>query len=305
MTNANAKAFALQLRIVGGRANRRARMPKARPPNGVERDYGEALGNYLESRVKEAFAPLFDALPNLLARVQTRQDAGEEQQLLAIIESARKSLDRSVSQADITAMAEAFGRQTSAHQRAALNRQVRATFGVDIPVLTDRRMRSRLEAFAHANAALIRDIAPALAHDIGALVVQAVESGTLHKTLAADLETRIGLVRKRARLIARDQIGKLYGQVSKIRHEELGISAFIWRSVGDRRVRGTPKALHGKYPHAKPSHYLRNGVRYTYADPPKGRDGKPEIPGQPTLCRCYPDPDFNGVLDELEALEAS
>ncbi len=89
---------------------------------------------------------------------------------------------------------------------------------------------------------------------------------------------------KRARLIARDQIGKLNGRITRARQEQLGITRYIWRSVLDERVRGNPA---GKYPYATPSHWNREGVVFSWKNPPEGGH-----PGEAILCRCWAEPFF-------------
>ncbi len=70
---------------------------------------------------------------------------------------------------------------------------------------------------------------------------------------ADELEDGFGIATRHARLIARDQIGKLNGQVTAARHQELGVKSFIWRTAGDDRVR--------------PEHEELEGESFTYDDP--------------------------------------
>ena len=73
--------------------------------------------------------------------------------------------------------------------------------------------------------------------------------------IAYDIEGRIksdgtvtGLkkAKNRAKLIARDQVGKAYGELNKVRQEELGISRYVFRTSMDERVRANHKAMNGK-----------------------------------------------------------
>ncbi len=100
----------------------------------------------------------------------------------------------------------------------------------------------------------------------------------------------------RAELIAVDQVGKLYGQVNAKRQQDLGVTEFIWRTVGDERVRGNPGGL---YPKATPSHWDRDSKTYRYDDPPKGKSGEKELPGVPIRCRCSAEPKLDHLLDDL------
>jgi SPP1 gp7 family putative phage head morphogenesis protein len=84
----------------------------------------------------------------------------------------------------------------------------------------------------------------------------------------------------RARLIARDQIGKLDGQLSRQKQTEAGIKGYAWRGALDGRERQT--------------HVDREGVIFLWSEPPP--DGHP---GQPVGCRCGAEPDLSFLGKEF------
>ena len=84
----------------------------------------------------------------------------------------------------------------------------------------------------------------------------------------------------RARLIARDQIGKLDGQLTRQKQTESGIKGYAWRGALDGRER--------------PSHVAREGVIFQWNAPPP--DGHP---GQPVQCRCSAEPDLSFLGKEF------
>lgn len=115
-----------------------------------------------------------------------------------------------------------------------------------------------------------------------------------------------GISARRARIIARDQVAKLNGDLTQGRMEDAGIATYIWSTSMDERVRGLPG---GKYADAVPSHYLMEGRVCRWDDPTKCRDangewvarpaGAPLLhPGQDIMCRCVALPNW-GELDEL------
>jgi SPP1 gp7 family putative phage head morphogenesis protein len=83
---------------------------------------------------------------------------------------------------------------------------------------------------------------------------------------------------RRANLIARDQASKWLGELNKKRQREAGVESYIWSTVLDERVRGNPD---GRYPNAKPSHWVREGKTYRWDDAPPGGH-----PGYAINCRC-------------------
>jgi hypothetical protein len=77
--------------------------------------------------------------------------------------------------------------------------------------------------------------------------------------------------------------------------ESVGLTMYIWETSGDERVRGNPS---GKYPNARPSHYLMDGLLCRWSDSAvySQDGGKTWIdrpsgavilhPGQDYQCRC-------------------
>ena len=113
-------------------------------------------------------------------------------------------------------------------------------------------------------------------------VERAIESGVQSGTRASDLARQItGLApgsemaktRNRAALIARDQTLTHSAQLSRVRQRANGITKFIWRTVGDGRVRDL--------------HEDRDGVEYTWED---GSGAEDKYPGDGVQCRCSSEP---------------
>lgn len=125
------------------------------------------------------------------------------------------------------------------------------------------------------NAALVRSLDARQAADLGALVTRAVQEGWSTAQLGRELVTALGLTRRRARLIARDQMGKLLAASAMAQQQAAGVTRYIWRAVGDERTR--------------PEHRRRDGQIFYWSSPPP--DGHP---GEPVLCRCVAEP----MLDE-------
>lgn len=308
-------------RLVHGpqRSPRRARkLPRQARPTLIQREYGAALAALVSRAViREAFAELLHELPDLLAsvkrergdasylqiarivdpvaRVQTwlglRRDADEGKRVRALVARAKERLHSSISTQAIEALAEKFAEQTSTFQRIQLNKQTKAALGVDI-FRGDKNLRARVSLFASENVSLIKGISDEIATKVEKTVTRALTSATLHSDLARTLDKEFDYGEKRSKLIARDQIGKFYGQINASRQQELGVTKFRWKTVGDERVRGDPG---GKYPDADSSHYDWDNEIFSYDDPPRDDKGVPVLPGEPILCRCWAEP----VLDDL------
>ena len=180
------------------------------------------------------------------------------------------------------------------HNRIQFGRQVKAVVGIDLA--GSAKLKPIIAGFIRDNVARITGLSDRLAADVERMVAEALAGGRIHESLADDLQARLGVTESRAALIAVDQVGKLNGQLNAQRQQDLGVTHFYWRTSEDERVRGNPG---GKYPRANPSHWARRNLRFAYADPPKGKNGEPELPGTPIRCRCNAEPD----LEDLRARE--
>ncbi len=278
-----------------GLADRRRRIPRQKPPAQIENDYYKYLRNIVEQTIA-SLRPLLAELPSLMesaARERAdseRLDAGEGKRVRELIERARARMNAAVPTDELDDIAERLAQRVSSHNREQLGKQIRAALGTDV-FTDDPRLRALVDGFASENVALIKNVPEKLIAEIEQATTRAIAEAKPHRELAKDLETRFGYHRKRARLIARDQVGKLYGQINAERQKSIGVERFIWRTVGDIRVRGTPG---GPFANAEPSHYDREGEIYEYDDPPDG-----ELPGVPILCRCYPEPVFDDILRKV------
>jgi len=93
--------------------------------------------------------------------------------------------------------------------------------------------------------------------------------------LTKDIRQLAGVSETRAALIGADQVGKLNGRLTQYRQMSAGIESYIWRTMGDRRVR--------------PNHAARSGQVFKWSNPPDGGH-----PGQAVRCRCVAQP----LIDE-------
>lgn len=278
----------VRLRRQLGVAAPRRRMPRQQPPSAIARDYAAALLEYVRL-TRRLLQPLFDELPALLERAarergrgdSVRTDAGEAgRRVRDALDNAQAALAAGMQQPQLEEQAERFARETQTYQRLQFLKQTRAALGIDVTT-TDSRLAALVDGFASENVALIKDIPARIMRDVELATTRALANGTLWKDLAKELEGKFGFSEARAKLIARDQIGKLYGQVAAERHREIGVRRFIWRTVHDGRVRDTHAALDGK--------------TFSYDQPPSVG-----IPGEPINCRCISDPVLDDILDALD-----
>lgn len=117
------------------------------------------------------------------------------------------------------------------------------------------------------------------------IVTKGILRGTRVESIMGDLAELPGMTKRHAELIARDQIVKQNGRMTRIRHEGIGVTHYFWEDVGDQRVRLT---------HRK---FARRGQnRYSYK---KGAGPDGVNPGEEIQCRCYASPDLLGAVRNL------
>lgn len=306
------RALVRSARALGHGRRPRKKLPRQQPPVLIENAYARAMAALVVPRMRAAFAPLLQSLPAILQRAAqarkidaaelafqlyqrsamsaathgrvmlrmdaARRDAGEGREARDMIEAARARLTASINTSDLEDLAKKFSAQTSSYQRIQLGRQTEAALGVNI-LSTDRKIEPIADAFVDTNVGLIKNLSDKVAGDVQSVVLRAIQDGKLHPQIAKDLDAKFQFGEDRAKLIARDQVGKLYGQVNAARQRNLGVEKFVWRSVGDERVR--------------PEHAARDGKEFTYDDPPEG-----ELPGEAVLCRCWAEPVFDDIAEE-------
>lgn len=269
-------------RLLGRRVRSRPVTPQ-RFPAAVEGSYAR-YGLGIVTQVQAiARARLYPRLPELLERGRRgdrRLDAAADD-ARTILDLVRLSVDQGVTtDRRLEEQIRDFGRRVSAYQGSELQRQIRQSLGVEVP-LNDPRFGEQLRTWAAENVRLIKSIPDQSLDQVERLVVAGVDRGARWENLREEIEDRFEVSRSRAALIARDQVGKFYGTVQKARQTELGISHYFWRTSLDERVR--------------PEHVVREGKRIAWNDPPE--DGHP---GHPINCRCTAEPDFSKVLEQLD-----
>lgn len=272
-----------QLHRAVGIARRPHRIPRQARPLAIEADYTQKIVAVVR-RAREGWD--LAVVPGILAHARRlRADApGDDARDVAA--RARAANARSIRAQELELLAYEFARRTAAYQRDQFARQIRAALGVDY-TFTDERVRAMLADFVHENVALIESIPERLATDVEQMILRAITSNQPYEALAAAINERFAVGERRAELIARDQINKLFEIVNRARQREIGIEKFAWRDMGDSRVR----RLHVL--HATRDVGFGPGI-YRIDEPPE-EEGVPVYPGDPIGCRCSQEPVFSDL----------
>lgn len=261
--------------LLASRARPRT-LPRQLPPDRIRESYTAALQgimSWVMERTRAEIVPQLEALAAAASRVATT-DASNTDKLGDAIDKLRAEFDRRYSRQRLRGLVQPYAERTATFQATQLNRQMRAAVALDV-VGSEPWLGAAVEDFVRENVALIKTIPSRYFDEIETLVSREAADGARWETMVKGIEDRYDVSRSRAKIIARDQVGKFYADLNRVRQSDLGISRFVWRTMRDNRVR--------------PEHEELDGQSFTWGNAPDGG------PGEAVLCRCYADPDLSSV----------
>lgn len=252
---------------------RRVLLP-ARHPVRIEQQYAKILRGIIDGINAELKGRIADEIK---AEVSAREDGYRIDDLSAVLRAIR-----SLATGNIPGLS--FVRAIGDSVRSAIDgnwqKAINQAIGVNV-ALPGTDMSANVDAWAEENTALITNLAQSYLSKVTTAVNSGFRDGLSWRDISKNIQSETGVAKRRADLIARDQVATMNMQVTKQRAADLDIKQFVWRTMEDQRVRGNPS---GRYPKANPSHYARNGKTYNWSDGAGSRD---TFPGQAINCRCY------------------
>lgn len=254
--------------------NRRRKVAlPARHPVRIEQQYAKILRGVIDALNAE----LKDRIATeIKAEVAAREDGLRTDDLSAVLRAIR-----SLATSYIPGLS--FVRNIGDSIRSAIDgnwqKAINQAIGVNV-ALPGTDMSANIDSWAEENAALITNLTQSYLTKVTTAVNQGYRDGLSWRSISQNIQAETGVAKRRADLIARDQVATMNMQVTKQRADDLEIKQFKWRTMEDQRVRGNPS---GKYPKANPSHFARNGKVYNWSDGAGPRD---TFPGQ--AINCFP-----------------
>lgn len=241
--------------------------------------YGHpARGQIFEGTQRAEAEAAFEKLQGKIAVEEAAPvEAGALDAIGVELDALRAQVAALFTREKLAGIVDPFASATEKFQAEQLNRQLREAVAVDVVGSEPWLAKASVE-FTRENVALIRTIPSRYFDEIETLVRREAADGARWETLVDGIEERYDVSRSRSKIIARDQVGKFYGDLNRVRQTDLGITRFIWRTVRDNRVR--------------PEHADIDGHTFTWGSAPDGG------PGEAVLCRCYAEPDLSTVLNE-------
>lgn len=264
---------------------------KAKPiyPQGIEREFQRVTNGYilLVNRVMKKHLPEIRKAAAAEREKNRRQD--DLSDLMKVVDKAFRSmgeeLDRETTKYGLREKLEGLANLTRKLSIQEWKREVKETLGLDI--LDDYYLgefyRQHLQEWIEENVGLIKSIPQDTLSEMQNIVSQGFRTGKTVTSIVKDIQTTYGSKKSSARLIARDQLGKLNSQLTRQQQVDAGVNEYIWSTSGDSRVRDSHQALNGK--------------KFRWDDPPVVTEpGKPVRrchPGEDYQCRCVALPVFD------------
>lgn len=200
-----------------------------------------------------------------------------------VVNELTATIDAEISDADIEMLGQKHVVKTAAWNAQELQRQVRHVANINIYDDTTGLV-PHLELAVAENVRLIKGLEQGTLDAIKGAVLRGARTGVHQSVIGEQIAQQLGISKRRAALIATDQVGKLNGELNQIRQQRLGIRRYRWSSSQDERVRKRHRKL--------------NGTIQEWSKPPVAdeRTGERAHPGQPIRCRCQPIPIIDDVL---------
>ncbi len=131
------------------------------------------------------------------------------------------------------------------------------------------------------NTALIRSLQNDILKEVRVIISNGISAGDstktlsdkIFKTIAKNSAEHVGTIKKmknRAKLIARDQISKLNGNIQARQQRDAGFTLYVWQTSADERVRK--------------KHAVHDNLVFSWDSPPANGTGHPTEDYQ---CRCW------------------
>ncbi len=192
------------------------------------------------------------------------------------------------------------------HNRRQWRKIQIAMLGVEAVGQNESWAGDMLDAWIHGNVGLIKKLNQEAASNIEGIVTRGIQTGLRHEEIMTQIVGRLPdresrKTKNRAKLIARDQVAKLNGQITQARQTELGVTRYVWRTSDDDRVRESHLVLDDMTCRWDDPTVVQTEagewIKRSSLDPVAGYEGQPGIDYQ---CRCVPEPILSDVVEGLE-----
>jgi len=250
---------------------------------GAERAYGRLLNGYVNDVNKIVLRYLPEVRRGYIAESMFRVDskAGLKNQTEAVLKKIREDVKKLYKGNKYQKELRKIGKYEIFGISRKWKHKIEKTFGVtvDETYYVGTVTEKELEKWISNNVALINGIPEQYLKRIEKAVLKGYENHKNTVQITNDLKKEFGMTKRRAKLIARDQVFKLNSDIAEKIQRDAGCDRFKWSTCKDNRVRESHRKLEGK--------------RFYWNNLPMNEKGERIKPASEVQCRCVAIPVFN------------
>lgn len=240
----------------------------------VELSYFRKINRIVNDMLELIRTDVFPEIPSIVANAESmrpdRQDTFVDD-----IESLMNRLSLKLTGihplAESVAIAGSAADETNARNEGYYDRLSEKIVGISV-ARNEPWLAAEIDAFTSSNARLITSIQSDYLDRVEGIITRGVQSGRLSTEITKEIQSTFKIPKNRAKLIARDQVSKLNGNLNRLRQTNAGVEEYEWLTAEDERVR--------------PTHRANNGKIFKWDSPPSATGH----PGEDVNCRCVPIP---------------
>lgn len=264
-------------------------------PDSAEREFKRITNGYMRLLNKT----LAEHLPALLSAYQKERRGDSrfddvrdlENDVRREFQKIAEELEQKLAAYGLDDLVAKISRMTKNTSLREWKRVVHDTLGIDL--LNDYYSADFYEAalrrWVDENVLKIKSIPNEALGEMQQIVLNGYKSGATITDITKSIQEQYKLSRRRAQLLARDQVSTLNSQISKMQQQDAGCTKYRWSDSRDSRVRDCHRSLNGKV--------------FSWDEPPEmwydtknsGRvyTGRRCHPGEDYCCRCVAIPVFD------------
>ena len=145
---------------------------------------------------------------------------------------------------------------TDEHSSKEHQKQIKRSLGLEL-IVPEPGVGEALRGFTQENLDLVSTLDADDFASMQTIVRRGISQGLRVGDIERELIARLGISKNRAKLIAVDQTNKLFGKLTKLRQESVGVTEYIWNTSEDERVRPRHAELHDTKQSWKKAAYRR------------------------------------------------
>lgn len=259
-------------------------------PAAAEREYLHFVNGYMRI-LKESLEEYLPEMRDIL-REDVRTDSKETEKerkrqraenfarmsasMEELFRRIRLTMEQKMDLYDIARRMRAIANKTRLLTVKEWKKAIGKALGIDIfeDYYLGEFFRRELDAWITQNTDLIKSIPHDALGEMKQVIYEGYVAGRSVTDISRDIQKRYQVNRSKARLLARDQMGKLSADITEAQQRDAGVRKYTWRTSKDSRVRKDHRRLEGK--------------TFSWDDPPvvDTRTGRRGHPGQDYQCRC-------------------